>query len=93
MGRWSIGLTIGLVLLFVLFLILVASGQRGGETFFSNRALTIPILLAGTSGVAAFITGIIGIIRSKERSVFVFVTTTIGFFVLAFWLGEILFPH
>jgi len=93
MGRWSIGLTISLFLFFVLFQLLVASGQRGGETFFSNLVLTIPILLAGISGVSAFLTGIISIIKNKERSVFVFMTTTIGFFVLAFWLGEVLFPH
>jgi len=93
MGRWSIGLTITLFLFFVLFQLLVASGQRGGETFFSNLALTIPILLAGISGVSVFITGIIGIIKSKERSVFVFLTTMIGFLVLIFWLGEIVSPH
>jgi hypothetical protein len=69
------------------------SGQRGGEKFFGNLALTIPILLAGISGVSAFVTGIISIIKSKERSVLVFLTTTIGFFVLVFWLGEFLFPH
>ena len=79
--------------IFVLFQLLVASGQRGGEKFFDNLALTIPILLAGTSGLSAFVTGIIGIMKSKERSVLGFLTTTIGFFVLVFWLGEFLFPH
>ena len=93
MGRWSIGLIASLFLFYVLFQLLVASGQRGGETFFSNLALTIPILLAGISGLSAFLTGIIGIIKSKERSVLVFLATTIGFFVLTFWLGEVLFPH
>jgi len=93
MGRWSIGLTASLLFFFLVFLLLVASGQRGGDTFFSNLALTIPILLAGISGVSAFLTGIIGIIRSKERSVLVFLATTIGFFVLTFWLAEVLFPH
>jgi len=93
MGRWSIGLIASLFLFYVLFQLLVASGQRGGETFFSNLALTIPILLAGISGLSAFLTGIIGIIKSKERSILVFLATTIGFFVLTFWLGEVLFPH
>jgi cytochrome bd-type quinol oxidase subunit 2 len=92
-GRWSVGLTIILIIFFVLFQLLVASGQRGGETFFDNLALTIPILLAGISGVSAFVTGIIGIIKSRERSFLVFLTTTIGFFVLVFCLGEFLFPH
>jgi len=93
LGRWSIGLIASLFLFYVLFQFLVVLGQRGGDTFFSNYALTIPIMLAGISGVSAFVTGIIGIIKSKDRSVLVFVATVIGFFVLAFWLGEVLFPH
>jgi len=68
-------------------------GNAVERNFFDNLALTIPILLTGISGVSAFITGIIGIIMSKERSVLVFLTTTIGFFVLVFWLREFLFPH
>jgi len=93
LGKWSIGLIIAFFLFLVAFQLLVASGQRGGDTFFSNLVLTVPILLAGTSGVSAFPTGLIGVIRSKERSVLVFLTILIGFFVLSFWLGEILSPH
>ena len=93
MGEWSTGLIIAFFLFFAVFLILVASGQRGGGTFFSNLALTIPMLLAGVSGVSALVTGIIGIVKSRERSVLVFLVTVIGLFVLIFSLGEILFPH
>ena len=93
MGKWSTGLIIALLLFFAVFLILVASGQRGGDTFFSNLTLTIPMLLAGVSGVSALVTGIIGIVKSRERSVLVFLATAIGLFVLVFTLGEILFPH
>jgi len=93
LGRWSIALIASLFLFYVLFQLLVLSGQRGGDTFFSNLTLTIPILLAGISGISAFATGTIGNIKSKERSVLVFAVTVIGFFVLAFCLGEVLFPH
>lgn len=93
LGKWSISLAIALTALFILFQVLVALGQRGGETFFSNLVLTIPIILSGLSGVLAFLTGILGIIRSRERSILVFLSTMIGFFVLLFILGEILFPH
>ena len=92
-GKWSAGLIVAFGLFLVSFQLLVASGQRGGDTFFSNLMLTVPILLAGTSGVSAFLTGLIGIIRSKERSVLVYLATAIGLFVLLFLLGEILFPH
>jgi hypothetical protein len=69
------------------------SGQRGGDTFFSNLTLTIPMMLAWTPGISALVTGIIGIAKSRERSILVFAATAIGLLVLAFSLGEILFPH
>ncbi len=73
----------------------MASGQRSevGAAFFDNLILAIPILLAGISGVSAFLTGVIGIIKSKDRSVLVFIATIIGFFILFFVLGEVLFPQ
>jgi len=93
LGRWSVGLIIVFVLLLASFQLLVASGQRGGETFFSNLILTIPMLIAGISGISAFATGLIGIIRSRERSIAVYLATLIGLLVLLFVLGEVIFPH
>jgi hypothetical protein len=92
-GKLSIGLIGGLCLFFALLVILVAAGQRGGDTFFSNPALAITGLLAGLSGIAAFFTGVIAIIKSRERSVFVFLAAFIGLDVLLFCLGEFLSPH
>lgn len=93
LGKWSVGLIIALFAFLTLFQILVASGQRGGATFFSNPLLVVPLLIAGICGVSAFFAGIIGIMKRRERSVLVFLATVIGFFVLFFVLGEILFPH
>jgi len=93
LGKWSTGSVAAFVVLLVVFLLLVASGQRGGETFFSNLVLTIPILLAGTSGVLAFVTGLISVIRNRERSILVFVAMLVGFLVLLFCVGEVVFPH
>lgn len=93
LGKWSVGLIGGLIFFFALLWVLVAAGQRGGETFFSNPALTVPALLAAISGIAAFFTGVIGIIKSKERSILVFLAAVIGLFVLVFCLGEFLSPH
>ena len=92
-GRWAVVLVIAFFLFFALFQLLVAVGQRGGETFFSNLALTIPILLAGSCGVTAFVTGMVGVIKSRERSILVYFAILIGLFVLMFVLGEIIFPH
>lgn len=93
LGKWSTGLIIAFLLLFIVFRLLVMSGQRGGATFFSNPALAITGLLMGTSGILSFFTGIIGIIKNKERSVLVFLATIIGLFILIFVLGEFLSPH
>ena len=43
-------------------------------------------------GIAAFFCGIIGIIRKKDYSVFVFLSTMIGLFILLYFLQETLFP-
>jgi uncharacterized membrane protein len=93
LGKWSMWLIVVFILLFITFQLLVASGQRGGDTFLSNLTLSIPILTAGICGIAAFITGIISIIKSKERSVLVFIASIIGLFVLMFVSGEFLAPH
>ncbi|MBM3205765.1 hypothetical protein FJZ41_02895 [Candidatus Shapirobacteria bacterium] len=93
LGEWSFRLIIAFFLLLIVFRFLVASGQRGGETFFSNLFLAMPMLLAWLGGVSAFFAGLLALIKSKERAVFVFLSTLMGFFILLFSLGEILFPH
>ena len=92
-GKCSTGLLAAFVVLLAVFQLLVASGQRGGETFFSNLALTIPMLIAGLCGAIAFFTGLIAVIRNKERSILVFLAILVGFFILLFSIGEFLFPH
>jgi len=93
LGKWAVGLIAVFILFLALFIILVLSGQRGDEAFFSNLLLTVPMLLAGTCGVAAFVTGLIGVIKSKERSILVFLAIFVGFDILVFCLGEFLVPH
>ena len=45
------------------------------------------------SGIAAFFTGIISILKNKERSVLVFLSTLLGSLVLLWIFAEIAFPH
>jgi len=92
-GKWSVGLILAFFLLFGLFQLLVASGQRGGATIFDNMLLTVPIFAAGAAGIASFITGFMSMFRRGERSVLVFLATAVGFFVLFFVVGEFAFPH
>ena len=92
-GRWSAYCILLFALFFGIFHVVIYLGYRGGDTFFSNPPLAIPISLAGLSGTTAFVAGLIGIIKSKERSVFVFLSTLIGAFIFWFILGEVLTPH
>lgn len=93
LGKWSVKFITIFILFLAMFYLIISFGQRGGDTFFSNFWLTTPILIAGASGILAFITGIISIIKDRERSVIVFLSTALGLFVLIFILGEILVPH
>ena len=93
LGTWSAWLIVAFAVSLASFGILVASGQRGGATFFSNPILTVPILFAATSGIAAFVTGLISIVKRKERAISVYVAVAFGLVVLVFVLGEIIFPH
>jgi cytochrome bd-type quinol oxidase subunit 2 len=92
-GKLSLESLLVFVLAYIIFWLLVASGQRGGQTFFSNPLLAVIGIIMALSGISAFFTGLMGIIKQKERSILVFLATAIGFLVLIFVLGEILFPH
>jgi hypothetical protein len=92
LGKWSTWLVAGLIVFYVIAALVVASGQQGGGTFLDNLAISIPMALAGLCGVAAFFTGIIGIIRNRERAVLVFIATLIGLFVLVFIIGVFTSP-
>lgn len=91
-GKLSIILIISFFLLFVIFWLFVFSGERGGEKYFSNLKLAIPVSIAGICAIVSFITGLISVFK-KERCIFVFIAILIGFFVLLFVAAEILFPH
>ena len=92
-GKWSVRLIVVSILFFIVLSSFIASGQKGGDTFFSNLSLAIPMLVAAILAVCAFITGILSIIRNRERAVFVFISTAFGFFVLFWGFAEIVFPH
>ena len=93
LGKWSVILIVASFIFFILLFSFIASGQKGGDTFFDRPALAVPMLLAGISATCAFFTGITSVIRNRERAIFVYISTVIGFFVLFFFLAEILFPH
>lgn len=92
-GRWSVRLLVLFILFYAALILLVASGEKGGATFFSNWKLAVSGLLAGLSGIGAFFVSLVSVLLKKERAVLVFVSLAIGLLVFLFILGEIIFPH
>jgi len=84
LGRWSLGLAIAYIVVFV-----VAAGPLREQWGLNeseelvNPVLTIvlAIIIVGTSG-AALVTGLVGAIKRKERSVLVFLGM-----LITFWWG------
>ena len=79
-------------LLFAGFIVLVASGQRGGETFFSNPALSITMLGAAALAVAAGSFGVRALLH-RDRSVMVFAAIAVATVVILWTTLELAFPH
>ncbi len=63
LGRWSVALLGLCVVSFAVVFLLVAAGQKGGETIFDNWLLTGPIVVAGISATAAALVGLISVVR------------------------------
>ncbi len=76
-----------------LFAILVASGQRGGDEFFDNLWLTVPVLVAFASAVVATVAGVVAVVGQRERSVAAIAATIVGLAVTIFGFMEVAFPH
>ncbi len=90
LGWWSVALAI----LFILFL---SSPILSRLMLPLLRALhprfPVQSVVVFLSGIAALVTGIISIIKFRERAILVFLATLVGLFALLFLLGEFLFPH
>jgi hypothetical protein len=99
-GKWSLGLIIAMPVLFFIgtsFTNLLYESVPAGRTILADiaarPALALTMLAGNVSGVLAFITGIIAIVRQRERALLVYVATTMGALLMLFLIGEILFPH
>ncbi len=75
------------------FSALVAAGQRGGDTFFSNLWLTVPFLAAALAGLGGGTAATLAIVKDRDRSLGVVVALVWGLIVLFFTGGELIFPH
>ncbi len=92
-GRWSIMAILTFGALVGLFFVAVAVGERGGDTFFGNLWLSLPMVAAWLAGAGATATGTYAIVSQHERGALVFGATLLGLLVTAFGLAEVIFPH
>lgn len=100
LGKWSIFL---IVLMPILFAIggsftntlyeSVSSGDTILEDIVKRPVLSLTMLSGMLSVILAFAFGIISIIRKKERSPLVYISTILGFLLILFLIAEIVFPH
>ena len=80
LGKWATGLAVAAILFFALGGFLFPF-EPSDPRFKSVLALAVIIAVAGISG-AALVTGLISMIKSKERSVVAFMSTAIGLWFL-----------
>jgi hypothetical protein len=99
-GKWSLGLIIAMPLLFTIGMsftdTLYESVPAGGtilRDIVSRPALALTMLAGMASGVSALITGLIAIIKQKERGILVYAATLVGALLTLFLIAEVAFPH
>jgi hypothetical protein len=93
LGKWSAWIIVAFAVSVGVFPAIYFS-QWGGVTSFGS--LVIALVPASPLGIAAFITGIISIIRGKEQSIAVRLAVVFGslsLFGFVVWILLITFPH
>jgi hypothetical protein len=91
-GRLAIGFIGAFGLFTAFFLGASISGQKGGETFTDNLWLFVPGLSGTICALLGLLTGLVGVIARKERSIFVILTVAITALVALFLIGEFAVP-
>ena len=99
LGKWSIVLIVLMPILFyigmsfVSFYESVPAGKTIPDDIVARPGVSLPMLAGFASGIIAFITGLTAIIKKRERSILVFVSTIIGALLILYLAGEIISPH
>ncbi len=100
LGKWSLWLVAAMPILFfigVSFTNLLYASVPAGNTILEDiarrPALALTMLAGTVSGISAFITGLIAIVKQKERTPSVYIAIIIGALFILFLIGEVFFPH
>lgn len=97
-GKWSVRLLAAFIGLYAVSVILAGLAMhKDGSVVSINPAfspfLAVTGITALISGLAAFVTGLVSIIKEKEHSILVSVAVFIGALALIFLLGNMLISH
>jgi len=98
LGKWSIVLIVIMPVFFyigmsfVSFYESVPAGKTIPHDIVVRPGVALSMLAGFISGIAAFFTGIVGIIKKNDNSILIFLSTVAGFLVLLWCLAQILFP-
>lgn len=100
LGKWAVGL---IIVMFVLFFLgssfttwiyeSVSAGKTILEDIAKRPALALTMLAAMTSGILAFVFGLMAVIRQKDNSPLVWIAMIIGGLLIIFLAGEFISPH
>lgn len=100
LGKWSVGLIIAMPLLFAIgssFTNSLYQSVPAGETILADiaarPALALTMLAGMAAGIAALVTGLLAIIRQRERALLVYLSTLLGALFALYLAGELAFPH
>ena len=99
LGKWSVVLIIAMPILFYIgvsfvdFYSFIPAGRTILQDIVNRPGVALPMLTGFACGIAAFFTGIMGIIKKKDYSILVFLSSAMGFFILLWCFAEVLFPH
>ena len=99
LGKCSVVLIITMPIFFYIgmsfigFYEFVPVGKTIPHDIIMRPGIALPMLAGFVCGIAAFFTGIIGIIKKRDYSIFVFLSSAMGFLVLSWCFAEVLFPH
>ena len=99
LGKWSVALIVAVPVFFYIGVSFVSFYRPipAGKTILRDIAarpgVALPMLAGFVCGIAAFFTGIMGIVKKKDYSIIVFLSSAMGFFILLWCFAEVLFPH
>jgi hypothetical protein len=78
---------------FLVFLSFTVSGQTGGNNLFDNPWLAVPIILGLISLTVSFLTGLLALVKFKDKSQIVLAAIIIGSLLAIILALEFVFPH